>query len=206
MKKLLSCLLALACVLSMSVPVFAAESDIEIIDVNPENIVLVEDVIGSLNDQDGILLDDEPTAAPRKVGFLFTMTATKVYELLTTYGANKNFTGGCMDGLKGEGLLITGTVTNHQPNVVEGAATVKVGGSYKTFTPAFSGEGVTVEKWLVSDENGDISADIENYTIKYDGEKFKLKVAQNYNLIGTVLIVQVVGSDGSTAEVSVEVI
>jgi len=86
------------------------------------------------------------------------------------------------------------------------AATVKVGGSYKTFTPAFSGEGVTVEKWLVSDENGDISADIENYTIKYDGEKFKLKVAQNYNLIGTVLIVQVVGSDGSTAEVSVEVI
>lgn len=130
MKKLLSCLLALACVLSMSVPAFAAESDIEIIDVNPENIVLVEDVIGSLNDQDGILLDDEPTAAPRKVGFLFTMTATKVYELLTTYGANKNFTGGCMDGLKGEGLLITGTVTNHQPNVVEGAATVKVGACY----------------------------------------------------------------------------
>ena len=42
--------------------------------------------------------------------------------------------------------------------------------------------------------------------IEYDGEKLKLKVAQNYNLIGTVLIVQVVGSDGSTAEVSVEVI
>lgn len=85
-------------------------------------------------------------------------------------------------------------------------ATIKVGGSYKTFTPAFSGEGVVVDKWLVSDENGDISADIENYTIEYDGEKLKLKVAQNYNLIGTVLIVQVVGSDDSTAEVSVEVI
>lgn len=85
-------------------------------------------------------------------------------------------------------------------------ATIKVGGSYKTFTPAFSREGVTVDKWLVSDENGDISADTENYTIEYDGEKLKLKVAQNYNLIGTVLIVQVVGSDGSTAEVSVEVI
>lgn len=85
-------------------------------------------------------------------------------------------------------------------------ATIKVGGSYKTFTPAFSGEGVVVDKWLVSNENGDISADIENYTIEYDGERLKLKVAQNYNLIGTVLIVQVVGSDGSTAEVSVEVI
>ena len=84
--------------------------------------------------------------------------------------------------------------------------TIKVGGSYKTFTPAFSGEGVTVDKWLVSDENGDISTDTENYTIEYDGEKLKLKVAQNYSLITKVLIVQVVGSDGSTAEVSVEVI
>ena len=86
------------------------------------------------------------------------------------------------------------------------AATVKVGGSYKTFTPAFSGEGVTVEKWLVSDESGDISDDTENYTIEYDGEKLKLKVAQNYNLIGHVLIVQVVGTDKSVAEISVEVI
>lgn len=85
-------------------------------------------------------------------------------------------------------------------------ATVKVGGSYKTFTPTFSNEGVTVDRWFVSDGNGDISADIENYIIEYDGENLKLKVAQNYNLIGTVLIVQVVGSDGSMAEVSVEVI
>jgi hypothetical protein len=83
--------------------------------------------------------------------------------------------------------------------------TVKVGGSYKTFTPVFSMEGTTVAKWFVSDENGDISGDA-NYTIERDGEKLKLKVALNYNLIGTVLIVQVLGSDGSTAEVSVEVI
>lgn len=86
------------------------------------------------------------------------------------------------------------------------AATVKVGGSYKTFTPAFSGEGVAVEKWLISDENGDITGDTENYSIEYVGEQIKIKVAQNYRLIGTVLIVQVVGTDGSTAEVSVEVI
>lgn len=84
--------------------------------------------------------------------------------------------------------------------------TVKVGGSYKTFTPVFSVEGTTVAKWLISDENGDISGDTENYTIEYDGELLKLKVATNYYLIGKVLIVQVVGTDGSTAEVSVEVI
>jgi hypothetical protein len=86
------------------------------------------------------------------------------------------------------------------------AATIKVGGSYKTFTPAFSGEGVTVDKWLVSDKDGDISGDVDNYTIKYDGEKLKLKVAQNYNLISKELIIQVVGTDKSTAQVSVEVI
>lgn len=83
--------------------------------------------------------------------------------------------------------------------------TVKVGGSYKTFTPVFSNEGTTVAKWLISDENGDISGDT-NYVIEYDGELLKLKVVSNYYLIGRVLIIQVVGTDGSTAEVSVEVI
>jgi hypothetical protein len=86
------------------------------------------------------------------------------------------------------------------------SATIKVGGSYKTFTPAFSDESVTVQSWFISDENGDISSDAENYTIEYSGELLKIKVAQNYNLIGRVIIVQVVGTDGSTAEQSVEVI
>ena len=83
--------------------------------------------------------------------------------------------------------------------------TIKVGGSWKIFTPAFSVEGTTVERWVVSDEDGDVGDDA-NYTIERDGELLKIKVAQNYYLIGKVLIVQVVGSDGSTAEVSVEVI
>lgn len=86
------------------------------------------------------------------------------------------------------------------------SATIKVGGSFKTFTPAFSNEGTTVQSWLISDENGDISSDTENYTIEYSGELLKIKVARNYNLIGRVLIVQVIGTDGSTAEQSVEVI
>lgn len=83
--------------------------------------------------------------------------------------------------------------------------TIKVGGSFKTFTPIFSAESTTVDKWLISDENGDISGNA-NYTIERDGEKLKLKIALNYNLIGTVLIIQLIGSDGSSAELSVEVI
>ena len=84
--------------------------------------------------------------------------------------------------------------------------TVKVGGSFKTFTPVFHDESVAVEKWTVSDENGDVLSDFDNYIVKYDGDKLKLKVVQNYYLIGKKLIVQVYGTDGSTAEIGVEVI
>jgi hypothetical protein len=83
--------------------------------------------------------------------------------------------------------------------------TIKVGGSFKTFTPVFSNESATVDKWTISDKNGDISGDI-NYTIAYNGDKLRLKVAPNYNLIGTELIIQLIGSDKSAAQLSVEVI
>ena len=84
--------------------------------------------------------------------------------------------------------------------------TIKVGGSFKTFTPVFSDETVIVDRWTISDENGDISSDVENYTIEYSGDKLRLKVALNYNLIGKVLIVQLIGSDKSVAQLSVEVV
>ena len=84
--------------------------------------------------------------------------------------------------------------------------TIKVGGSYKTFTPVFSNEDTTVQSWLISDENGDISADTENYTIEHSGELLKIKVATNYYLIGKILIIQCVGSDGSNAEVQIEIV
>lgn len=99
-------------------------------------------------------------------------------------------------------LELTGTATitynGNQP-------TVKVGGSWKIFTPAFSDADTVVYKWIVSDENGDVFTD-ENYTIVRDGERLKLKVAFNYNLVGTVLIVKLIGNDSSTAEISVEVV
>lgn len=86
------------------------------------------------------------------------------------------------------------------------AATVKVGGSWKVFTPVFSEDGVTVDKWSVSDESGNISWSSDDYTIEQDGDRLKLKVARNYNLIGKEIIVQVIGSDGSSAELSVGVV
>lgn len=83
--------------------------------------------------------------------------------------------------------------------------TIKVGGSAKTFTAVFKDESTTVSKWTISDENGEIS-DSTNYTIEYVGNQMKLKVSQNYNLIGTVLIIQATGSDGTVAKVEIEVI
>lgn len=84
--------------------------------------------------------------------------------------------------------------------------TIKVGGSWKTFIPTFSNETVMVDRWEVNDENGDISTDTENYTIEYYGNQLRLKVAQNYSLIGKVLTIQLFGTDKSMAEVEIEVI
>ena len=83
---------------------------------------------------------------------------------------------------------------------------LKVGGNSKTFTASFVDNNTTVKSWLISDENGDISLDTENYTIEYLDNKLKLKIARNYSLIGKVLIIQVIGTDGSTAEVRMEAV
>lgn len=83
--------------------------------------------------------------------------------------------------------------------------TIKVGGSWKVFTPAFSNANAVVSKWTISDENGDISTN-DNYIIEQDGDKLKLKAVLDYDLVGTVLIVQLIGSDNSTAELKVEVV
>lgn len=98
--------------------------------------------------------------------------------------------------------VITGTATITYNGT---KPTVKVGGSWKIFSPSFSGETVTVDKWTINDENGDISGNT-NYIIERDGDQLKLKVGLNYNIIGTVLIIKLFGSDGSMAELSVEVV
>lgn len=111
----------------MSVPAFAAEEDISIIDVNPDTVVYFEEVIGSPDMQTGELVEDS-AAAPRAVGdTLFSMTATRVTQLLTTYNsAGKYFTGGNLDW--DEGVRISGTVTSSLGT--GGSYKVKVGACY----------------------------------------------------------------------------
>lgn len=84
--------------------------------------------------------------------------------------------------------------------------TLKVGGSFKTFTAVFSDASVTVDKWLISNADGAITAEMQDYIVEYDNDKLKLKIARNYNLIGQVIIVQAIGTDGSAAETQMEVI
>lgn len=84
--------------------------------------------------------------------------------------------------------------------------TIKIGGNFKVFTAAFATEDETVKSWSVSDENGTITEDIEDYIIAYDGNKLKLKVVQKYDLVGKVLIIQVIGTNGSTGELEMEVV
>jgi hypothetical protein len=84
--------------------------------------------------------------------------------------------------------------------------TVKVGGSQKIFTAIFHADDVVPQSWLLSDENGAITENMSDYTIEYEGNKMKLKVARDYNLIGKVLILQVIGTDGSSGELKVEVV
>lgn len=84
--------------------------------------------------------------------------------------------------------------------------TVKVGGSFKTFEALFSRSGVIPKYWFVSDGVNTFSESTDDYTIEYINTKLRLKVAQNYNLIGTVLTVHVVGIDNSTEKIAVEVV
>lgn len=84
--------------------------------------------------------------------------------------------------------------------------TVKVGGSWKSFTATFSTEGVVPQSWFVSDGTNTFSETTGDYTIEYIDNKLRLKVAQNYNLIEQVLTVQVIGTDSSTAEIQIEIV
>lgn len=91
------------------------------------------------------------------------------------------------------------TYSGHTP-------TIRVGGSAKIFTADFESPETAVRQWLVSDESGDITDDTENYTIEFIDDKLQLSVAEHYNLIGTRLIIQVIGTDDSVAEQRIEVI
>jgi hypothetical protein len=84
--------------------------------------------------------------------------------------------------------------------------TLKVGGNFKTFTASFVDPNVVPQEWIISNEDGLITPEMQDYIVAYDGNKLKLKIARNYNLIKKVLIIHVIGTDGSTGEIKMEVV
>lgn len=123
----------------------------------PDGLTLVEgEPIGSLADDEGFKSANIESRAVTATGLPFSMTATGVQELLTTYYSGKSFTGGAFDALSGEGLLITGSLTHTQDKTIKiGACYYEIskdtfhsvmpsivdsGEQIKTWTPKMSGQ------------------------------------------------------------------
>jgi hypothetical protein len=92
-------------------------------------------------------------------------------------------------------------------------ATVKVGGSEKVFTAQLPEDNYFDIQWSMSDGNQTYDCTYANnvwifgdYTITTTDRTMKLKVASNYNLIGTILIIMAKCADGSYGEIKVEVV
>jgi hypothetical protein len=90
---------------------------------------------------------------------------------------------------------------------------VKVGGSEKVFTAQLEEDNKSDIQWSLLDGNQTYDCSYDNntwtfgdYTITTADRIMKLKVASNYNLIGTVLTVKAKCADGSVGELQVEVI
>lgn len=85
-------------------------------------------------------------------------------------------------------------------------ASVKVGGNAKVFTAQVSDDNASNILWSVSDGQNVYESSFGDYTITTDGRTMKLKIASNYELIGTILTIKAQHQDGSYGEIKVEVI
>jgi hypothetical protein len=91
--------------------------------------------------------------------------------------------------------------------------TIKVGGSPKIFTAQLPDDNHFDIKWSLSDGVNTYSGTYENYsqvfgnyTVTTDDRIMTVKVANDYNLIGTELTIYAECADGSTGKVKVEVV
>ena len=91
--------------------------------------------------------------------------------------------------------------------------TIKVGGSAKVFTAQLGPDNHFDIVWTVSDGENTYGGGYDNYTqtfgdytITTEDRTMSVKVAGNYNLIGTLLTIFASCADGSTGSVQVEVI
>ena len=91
--------------------------------------------------------------------------------------------------------------------------TVKVGGSAKVFTAQLAPDNSFDIAWTVSDGKNTYGGGYDNYTqtsgdytIVAEDRTISIKVASNYDLIGTILTISAECADRSTGSVQVEVI
>ena len=91
--------------------------------------------------------------------------------------------------------------------------TIKVGGSAKIFTAQLSEDNHFDLKWSLSDGLNtyggvydNYTQIFDNYTVTTDDRVMTVKVANDYNLVGTILTVSAECADGSTGTIQVEVI
>ena len=91
--------------------------------------------------------------------------------------------------------------------------TVKVGGSEKVFTVQLPEDNHFDVKWSLSDGTNTYGDSYENYTkifgdytVTTEDRNLRLKVARNYDIVGTILTIKALCADGSEGEVKVEVV
>lgn len=91
--------------------------------------------------------------------------------------------------------------------------TIKVGGSSKVFTAQLSDDNHFDIKWSLSDGLNVYGGTYDNYTqtfgdytVTTEDRIMAVKVAYNYDLIGTILTISAEGADGSLGAVQVEVV
>lgn len=91
--------------------------------------------------------------------------------------------------------------------------TVKVGGSEKVFTVQLPEDNYFDIKWSLSDGINTYGDSYENYTktfgdytVTTEDRNLRLKVARNYDIVGTILTIKALCADGSEGEVKVEVV
>lgn len=92
-------------------------------------------------------------------------------------------------------------------------AAVKIGGSEKVFTAQLSPDNYFDVLWSVSDGIKTYDCGYENnawtfgdYTIVTADRTMRLKIASNYDLVGTILTITAKCADGSAGELKVEVV
>ena len=138
--RLVSAVLMLVMVCTTSAFAASPTSSIE----QSQDLILVQgEPIGSRADEDGFLLEDTDIRSARSSGLPFSMTG-------------KNFTGGAFDGLVGEGLLITGKVTDTSGSDVKvGACSYNANkDTFYTVMPIYFDSGTWSTSWIPKIRNG----------------------------------------------------